>query len=282
MNILVPTDFSDFAQYAIDLAIEMAKGNEKVSIRLLHIVEAPSTNTFNAMGEVIMDDHYNNAYFVHRLNEAKKQLDIAQQNAAQKGVGMEMEVMVGNPYQHIAKVIPGRKVDLVIMGTKGASGIDEIIVGSNTEKVVRHAKCPVIALKHPITLKKGLKVAVASDFFSNNDLLLSQLELLNALTQAEIHLLFVNTPSKFKTTWETDAVMQKFSSRLASDNLTSHVINDHVEEEGITRFVEENGIDMIMIGTAGRKGLLHLLTGSIAEDIVNHTNAAVWVFPNRK
>lgn len=281
MEILIPTDFSDYAKHALNLGMELVKKHPGAKLRLLHIVEAPAVSGFNAMGEVIMDDHYNNAYFVHRLNEAKKLIEDIQSEAASKGIAMEMELAVGNPYQHIAKVISEKKVDLVIMGTRGVDGIDEILIGSNTERVVRHAKVPVITVKSALSLDSIKKVAVASDFAQPDEKLLNQIHLLRDLVNPEIDLLYVNTPARFKTTWEMESLISKFAEKVKSDKLNIKIINDHIEEEAINRYVEVNKMDMVVIGTAGRKGLMHLLTGSIAEDIVNHCKAAVWVFPLR-
>jgi nucleotide-binding universal stress UspA family protein len=281
MDILIPTDFSEYADHALNLAVELAHKHPETKLRLLHIVEAPGTSGFNAMGEVIMDDQSNNLYFIHRLNEAKRLIEELQREVSAKGVAMEMEIAIGNTYQNISKVIAEKKVDLVIMGTRGVGGLDEILIGSNTERVVRHAKVPVITVKSALSLDSLKRVAVASDFVQTEDKLLRQIHLLKDIADPQIDLLYVNTPARFKTTWEMENVMSKFADQVNSSKVSIHIINDHIEEEAINRYVEVNKVDMVIIGTAGRKGLLHLLTGSIAEDIVNHCKAAVWVFPLR-
>jgi len=71
-----------------------------------------------------------------------------------KNIEAEAKMEIGNPYKSISHLITDQKVDLVIMGSKGASGIQELLVGSNTEKVVRNANCPVLTVKEKIGLSK--------------------------------------------------------------------------------------------------------------------------------
>ncbi|WP_175402679.1 universal stress protein [Mangrovivirga cuniculi] len=59
-------------------------------------------------------------------------------------------------------------------------------------------------------------------------------------------------------------------------NVNVSTYDAYKEDAGISAFAEDNDIDLIAIGTHGRKGLMHTISGSIAEDLVNHTNKPVW------
>lgn len=61
-------------------------------------------------------------------------------------------------------------------------------------------------------------------------------------------------------------------------NYTINIYNDKVEEDGIIYFAQDIEADLIALATHGRTGLLHLLSGSIAEDVVNHAKRPVWTF----
>ncbi len=75
--------------------------------------------------------------------------------------------------------------------------------------------------------------------------------------------------------------MANANSFILENNITNYTIdiyNDKVEEDGIIFFAQDIGADLIAMATHGRSGLLHLLSGSIAEDIVNHAKRPVWTF----
>lgn len=283
MRILLPIDFSEQALAAFELAVQIAE-KTKSDLHALHIIEAPGANSFNAMGEVVMDDFYNNAYFVHRIKESEKQLENLRNSLHGRSFNFSSEIQVGNTYHHISREIPKREVDLVVMGTKGISGFAEVMIGSNTEKVIRHSNCPVITVKSKLDLNSIKRVVAASDFEKGADGLVKQLIALGGFYNGHLDLLCINTPNHFSTTWDTMSKMKKVSEQLKGlfSEIKLHVINDYTEEEGISHFMKENEADLLIMGTGGRRGLLHLLTGSIAEDIVNHLPAPVWVFPISK
>ena len=73
-------------------------------------------------------------------------------------------------------------------------------------------------------------------------------------------------------------VMKKFVEKFNIENPTYNIFNDTIEEDGIIYFAEEIDAGMIAMATHGRTGFAHLLSGSIAEDVVNHSNRPVLTF----
>jgi nucleotide-binding universal stress UspA family protein len=105
---------------------------------------------------------------------------------------------------------------------------------------------------------------------------------LQNLFGAWLHLLFVNTPSHLKKTSERVAEVNDFARAYNLDNYTTNLRDDNHENDAIVAFAKEIKADMIAMGTHGRRGLSHLFTGSIAEDVVNHASCPIWTFPIRK
>src|SRR5688572_10112980 len=144
-KILVPTDFSKEAQLATDVSADIAKKNN-AELVLLHVVEEATSNSFNVEGEVAsMSETWENKIFTLKLLErAKKQLAKALADPKLSDVKVRTELRIGSPFHGMRTIIGERKVDLVVMGTAGHSKLEEMIIGSNTEKVIRHANCPVL------------------------------------------------------------------------------------------------------------------------------------------
>lgn len=276
-SILVPTDFSDYASYALDLACGIARksGGE---VKLLNVVEAPHGTTFNAMGEVVAPDGMDTVFFMQLVDRIKQRLQEIITDSKYNDLKMAGSVEVGNPYEHISRTIADQDVDLVVMGTQGASGVAEILVGSNTEKVVRRSKCPVLTVKSPVDADSIKNIVLATNLRDDHNHLISALKKVQELFGATMHIVNVNTPSSFETDRYYRKEMQHFVDKYKLKNYTLNIYNDDDEEDGIIYFAEDINADMIALGTHGRTGIGRLLSGSIAEDIVNHAKRPVWTF----
>lgn len=280
-TILVPTDFSEQAQYALDLAYGVAK-KSSATVKLLNVVEAPHGTSFNAMGEVTAPDGMDSMFFAQLLKRQKDNLAKLVKNPKYEDIDVEGEVEVGNPYESISRTITDHQVDLVIMGTQGSSGLEEMLVGSNTEKVVRRAKCPVLTVKEAVDPDSIKDIVFATNLRDASEKLVSALLELQKLFSAKLHIISVNTPSTFETDRFYRKEMKKFVDQHKIENYTLNIYNDDVEEDGIVFFAEDINADMIALATHGRRGISHLLSGSIAEDIVNHAKRPVWTFNLKK
>jgi K+-sensing histidine kinase KdpD len=165
------------------------------------------------------------------------------------------------------------------MGTQGASGIDEIVVGSNTEKVIRHANCPVITLKEEVNLDQIKDIVFAIGYYDQNDYLANQLKEIQGLFKAKVHLVTINTPGNFLIERNVASALNKFIDQYQITDYTINSYSDISEEEGIVHFAEDQNADAIAMATHGRTGISHLLAGSLSEDMVNHSKLPVITFP---
>lgn len=280
-TILVPTDFSEQAQVALDLAHGIAKKNS-ATVQLLSVVEAPQGTSFSAMGEVTAPDGMDSMFFVQLMKRQREKLENIVKDPKYQDITLEGEVEIGNPYESISQSIAERDVDLVVMGTQGSSGMEEILVGSNTEKVVRRAKCPVLTVKEAVDPDAIKDIVFATNLRHTEEKLMNEVVKLQKLFNAKLHILCVNTPSTFETDRFYKEGIKNLADKYKIENYTMNVYNDDVEEDGIVFFAEDIDADMIALATHGRTGISHLLSGSIAEDIVNHAKRPVWTFSIRK
>ncbi|MDH5475788.1 MAG: universal stress protein [Cyclobacteriaceae bacterium] len=275
-KILIPTDFTSNATNAMDFAFEIAKENN-AKLYLLHVVEYPAGATVDPIGVSIVQSA--DIDLVEELTKsARKKLNIVKDNYQNAGVAVDISVDLGNPYLSIIEKVKDEEIDMIIMGTNGASGFKEFIVGSNAERVVRYADCPVMTIKEPINIQDVKNIVFASDFNHFSDELVMHLKKLQKTFDAQLHFVRVNTPNNF----EKDRVSKKLIERTLQQhdftNYTSTIYNDVYEEEGLIHFAQDIEADMIAMATHGRTGISHLISGSIAEDVVNHAKRPVWTF----
>ena len=281
-TILVPTDFSEQARYALSFAAQIARKGEGTKIIALHIIEGLGEHSFNTTGEV----ETGTGEEVIILNELNKRAhNTIRELISEKefeGLDIEGQVEFGNPYKGISREIARCGADLVVMGTKGASGLEEVLIGSNTEKVVRYSKCPVITLKAPVAIDEIKDIVLATNLKEDQTKLVAELKKLQALTGGTLHLVKVNTPNHFHTTRQMEEEFERFVNQHNLTDYTTNVYNEATEEDGILFFADTLHACLIAIGTHGRTGLLHLLSGSIAEDLVNHSKIPVWTLSMKK
>lgn len=280
-TILVPIDFSEQSQYALNFAAQLAEKG-KLQIQAIHIIEGPQNHTFNTMGDGIANESEDYFFLKQLLEKTKENMRNLVESKAYAGINITGSVEIGNPYQSISKAIADHQADLVVMGSKGVSGIDEVLIGSNTEKVVRHAKCPVITIKSEVKLNTIQNIVLATNLREEQSRLFVELKKLQALTGAKLHLVKINTTNDFHTQRQMQDEFVRYINDHQLANVHTAIYNETSEEEGILAYAEDVNADMIAIGTHGRTGLLHLLSGSIAEDLVNHSQIPVWTLSRKK
>ena len=141
-RILVPTDFSEEAAKALDVAVDLAK-KYGATITLLHVYEIP---VYPYPGALIDVD------FVTPIREAaQKELASAFDALKLRGVEARSELLFGVPWSAILDTVARRKADLIVMGTRGRRGVMHALLGSVAEKVVRLSPVPVLTVRTPET-----------------------------------------------------------------------------------------------------------------------------------
>ncbi|MEM6524484.1 MAG: universal stress protein [Bacteroidota bacterium] len=273
LDILVPVDFSKEARYALNFALDIARSNE-VKILAFHVVDYPTGATIDPVGMAVPTPY--DPDFIELLKKnAGKQMDYF---LADFEGDIESEISVGNPYLDISDKISELDVDLVVMGTKGSSGLKEFFIGSNAEKIVRTAKCPVITLSQATTVEEITDIVFATNLIDVSEEIMTQVKRLQGLFNSKLHLVRINTPNSFERDHITQNGLQEMAKRYLLSNYTINIYNDIYQDQGILSFAAEIDANLIAMGTHGRKGLKHLLSGSLAEDVVNHAHRPIWTY----
>jgi nucleotide-binding universal stress UspA family protein len=277
-KILVPTDFSKPAQIAIDVAADIAKKANSELI-LLHVVEEASGCSFNISGEVTTSGGWEDKLFTMKLIEAaKKKMAKLLEEVKETGVKVKQELRLGTAFHGMRDIITEQKVDLVVMGTAGHTKLEDMIIGSNTERVVRYSKCPVLTVHKKPSTTDFKNIVYATSMSQDEEVFSRVVRTTQKMYDSTVHLVRINTPANFQRDAVVKKYMQDFAKKLQLKNFTINIFNDLTEEEGIIYFAESIGADLIAMTTHGRTGFAHVLAGSIAEDVVAHSKRPVLTF----
>ncbi|UKM65734.1 universal stress protein [Flavobacteriaceae bacterium GSB9] len=270
-KLLVPTDFSNQAENALKVAAQIAKKHD-CEIYLLHMLEIPLQEVDPMGAQSSLPEAMFFMKLAHKKFETLKQKDYLNDLVVHETVDFQ-EIFKG-----IFHVCKKHEIDLIVMGSNGASGLREMLIGSNTEKVVRTSDTPVLVVKQEHPIFNIAQFVFASDFENENIDTFKKAITFAKTFGAKMHLLLVNTPNMFITTEEANKRFKPYTNILDSVNHTKTIYNDLSVEKGIMNFSESIGADLIGMSTHGRQGISHFFNGSISEDLVNHAKRPVITF----
>mgnify|MGYP001289392339 CR=1 FL=1 len=264
-NILVPTDFSNCANAAFDFALDFAE-RANALIHFLHLLSTPVDWV-----KLPLDKEQNYPETKKQIGHAKAELNKWVRKAERKNIDALHSLVFNRGREEIFQFIEQHHTDFIIMGSHGANGIRESIIGTNAQKVIRKSAVPVLVVKKEVS-NPIKNVLFVSDFTDVSKGAYHKIIHFADIIEAHIELLFVNTPDEFVQSKETDANMDAVLLHCnRKDACTKNVINANTGEAGVRDFVGKQPIDMIAICTHGKSGLRQLFSPSIAETIVNHT-----------
>ncbi|MCB0568764.1 MAG: universal stress protein [Phaeodactylibacter sp.] len=267
-SILVPTDFSACAQYATEAAAQLAQ-RFQARLHLLACLDIPD----NWSGLPAREQQ--------KFPEAQQQVHNAEVLLADlqlKYAGLDVTTAFrsGNVAREVARYAQAHGIGLIVMGSHGTSGKSEYFIGSNTQKTVREAHCPILVVKEPILDMSFDKVVFASNFTEEEKGPFLHFKEFVKHFVPEIHLVEIHTASLFDPPYIlSQESMNDFRALCSPLPCKIHVHRNYSIERGIRVFSEEIGAKLIGISNHNRHPLKRMLAGSNVEALVNHANIPV-------
>ncbi|HCW06134.1 MAG TPA: universal stress protein [Cytophagales bacterium] len=270
-RILIPVDFSKTSAVAFDVAFDIAKktGSELFA---MHVVEDVTPESYRISGEWHKEDFENRMFTYEMIKKQKAQLEKLVEDPKYSDVKITGELRVGNAFHGITTILTENKVDLIVMGSKGHTKLEEMVIGTNTEKVVRHSRCPVLTVQRKPSTTDFKNIVYATSMSQDEEVFSRIIKSTQRYYDSTIHLVRINTPGDFQPDRTVKDMMLKFAKKLGIKNYTINVYNDVSEETGIIYFADSINADMIAMATHGRTGFAHVIAGSIAEDVVGRSS----------
>lgn len=273
-KIIVPIDFSEHSEYALEAAALLVKknGGEILALHMLELSDAVLTQA----------DSEQDMKAVFYLKLAEKKFEEFLDKPYLQDVTVTPIVKHFKVFSEVNDVALEHSVDMIVMGSHGASGFSEMFVGSNTEKVVRNATVPVLVVKDHLPKQMFENVVFACDFSEESvKAYINATALFNELN-LDIHLLYVNVPGeRFRSSEEMRHKVSQFLQTADGnlDNLDKvRYVSDYTVEKGVLSYAANAKTDLIAVSTHGRKGIAHFFEGSISEDLANHSKFPVITF----
>lgn len=270
-KILVPVDFSKPSENALKVAAELAKKNSS-EVHVLHVIEL-AESLFGAEQFNVNDEQ-----IIFFMKLAHKRFEKFLKQDYLKDLTVKSYVEPGSTATAIRETVSKNDIDMIVMGSSGSSGLEEIVIGSNTEKVVRYSEVPVLVVKNEIHSINIKNTVFASNFEIENLDAYKEAKKFADSFDAKMHMLYVNLPgNQFSSTTEIHEQMRVFLNKVEMPLSKDHIeiFNDYTIQEGVLNGSKKLNADLIIIPTHGRKGISHFFNGSIGEDVVNHSELPV-------
>lgn len=263
-NILVPTDFSVFAQYAYDAALQFAR-RFGARIHLLHVADLPVNWT--ALSDAEREEH---SVVLQRISEVERMLK--EWESLSQVAEVETHYMGGKLKDAVLHFVQEHGVELVIMGSHGMSGKSEYFIGSNTQKVIRTIHRPVLVVKEPVRHINFKEVVFASSFNENERKPFLEFKSFVKHFIPTIHLVYVDTAALFDPPFIVNKeAMEDFRALCLPFESQVHIFKDLTVERGIRNIAQKLGVSLIGISNHYRHPLKRMLVGSNVEALVNHS-----------
>lgn len=273
-TILFPTDFSDASGAAFAYALDFADRFD-AELVILHVYDLPIVET-PPMPETAAE-----IYDIVELNQFenfKDQLPQMHEIAERRNMGyvkMRNILLYGDLVYNINKVCSEENCDLIIMGTKGASGLKETFIGSTASSMMSNAKVPVLAIPEEAEYQKIKNIGFATQYRDkDNDAMTVTVSIAERLG-AEIHCIYVDNqdgtdnPEERVTEWKL---------HFRANPVTFHTVQDTDLEQALHDFTEDNNIQMLVMRRHKRGFFEGLFHSSLTKKLAYHTKVPLMVF----
>jgi nucleotide-binding universal stress UspA family protein len=282
-RILCPTDFSEFSDIAFRYALSIAQ-HYRGRLLVQHVVES-----WQHPEAAFVPAHYYVEFRSHLLHKGEEELQRFVKNHANNGIRPESVVEQGIAADAILALAEAQEVDLIVMGTHGRRGFDRRMVGSVTERVLRKASCPVLAVhrpsrdflslreQDPIRLREQdpirlNRILFCTDFSENSRRALGHALSLTAEYNAELTLLHVLKDIPGASIIDEAIAMEQLDNLIPPEKPKAGRIRSMVRKgsayEQIIQFSLETQPDIVIMAVRGRGSLNLAVFGSTTYRVI--------------
>ncbi|PMD92285.1 universal stress protein UspA [Siphonobacter sp. BAB-5405] len=271
-TILVPTDLSPFSLQALEVAAELAR-THPARILLLHTVLDEDLAYLSANDSALQFSEELEPAFEKARYRDEAELEAWISHPLYAGIDIQIEA--GKTLKGFLECLSDYHPDLIIMASKGASGLKELAGGSHAEAVMQQAHCPVLILKEPIRPFHPRRILTAVDVDNRVPAILPKPFFLNIRERDDY--LFVMKPFDTRSEEEIQQLMNLWAQKQQLDSYRLHIGRHSSTAKGILEYATEVSADVLVLFTHARKGIQHFLYGSVAETVLNRAELPVLI-----
>lgn len=265
MKILVPTDFSDNANNALEFAKKIAK-EKKASITLLYAFYAVydfASQATEIIGQIEQD--------------AKKELKKATDKGREEGLTFDYKIVQGTVATAVTSIALREEYDLIVMGTQGASGIKKALIGSNTGHVIKESKIPVLAVPANSDWGKETKISVALELEKEEEKYFKKLFSITQDLKLPYEFFHVKTDDSFEKEIEFKGLEVFLKEKYSDQHISFSVIDSKEVNKGIEQYLDQNPGAMLVMFSKNKTFFEYIFNKSTSVEMAYHTHVPLLV-----
>lgn len=262
-TILVPTDFSKNAENALHFAVALAK-QQHATLILLHAYQMPVAVSPVPFNLLILEKEEAKQDATNKLRTLSAQIDHT------GGVSYEYLLEEGDAVEVISNIVKEKNVDLIVMGSKGASGLAGVIFGGVATSVIEKASCPVMAIPERTSLNKPIKkITYATDYQKNDTRVIGKIIELAEPIRAQVNIIHISKDgiSSDEESKLMSQFMKKVNDVISYNNLSFQMLHGQDVEEQLEKYIADNSTDILILSTHHRSFFDRLFEKSITKDL---------------
>lgn len=257
------TDFSDCAKNAAEYAIDAFGTN--VTYVMINSYEVRST----AATLINIEEIAHQESMIYLGNEAERLMEIY------PGVSIETWSKSGSAVNVINMYMDDLEADLVVVGSKGMSKLDEILIGSTTSAIIRGVRKPILTVPLKAKFKKMDQIVFGSDLLnSNKSENIGVLDALKKRFKARISAASVKMTSA-ELTAEENSLIDNLTASEAIDEVS--IIRDEDISKGLMNYCEKSTADLLIVVAKHTSFFKRFFHKSVTKDLVNHEELPILV-----
>ncbi len=277
-KLLIPTDFSSTADNAIKAAIQLAKAGS-MEIFLMH--------SFETMGSVYTDYMgANKEYNRELLNEDRDKLnDIKLQLEQENDVSITSVMYAGTFNEAINEAVKENNIDIIVMGTHGASGIKEKLWGSNTSSVIGNCTVPVLVIPNDYKWSTPKNILFATNHFEEDPAILNPVFSFSQMLNATLQLAVFSDEDDadgaevMEHSRGIHSYEQNLKRKYNSEGLQAHHLSGDDFMETLQECIDKNDFQVVVMVTHQRSFFDRIFHPSLSKKMSYHTNIPLLVLP---
>ena len=280
-RILVPTDFSDCANNAVDFAVQSAK-IFPAEVTLVHSFELAGNTYTDYTG---VNREFNQTLLLEANHEFSRVKSVIKET---ENIIVESYVSTTSLNESILSLTNEKEIDFIVMGTSGASGLKEKLWGSKTAAVIGKSNVPVLAIPIDYKWKKPYRILLSTNHFEKEPALVDFLFELASLYKAEVQVaVFTDEESAIALTYlEHARRIPGYEKELREKYKNESIVVTHLYgkdfESALQNHLLQNEIDMLTMVTYQRKFPDNLFHPSLTKKIAYHTKIPLLAIPAKK
>lgn len=271
-KILVPIDFSEASLNAAYFACRIAQKNQSVII-FVHAYRKP-VDYFNIKQFVIDGVSFEQE---HNARKYFKKIILDKLNIKEKLPIMKFDITHGFAIDVILEKIKHYQVEMVVMGTKGASKILDRMWGSITSNVIKETQVPVLAIPENAQYNDFKKIVYATDLNEKDVVTLNRVKSFADMFHAKLELLHIETDYSAKKIIEEEIAADYFQNEFLMP-LAFNIVENESVVHGIEDFIDQNDFDLLVMLTLPKNFFVQLTKGSLVKKISLKTKTPILVY----